>query len=81
MLGYSNIDNQGIAGIEKWIDTHETERSGGAGFSFRSNELEPVKLSIDMRVTHAMRDELQKGMEKYKAKAAAGAIVDVNTAS
>ncbi len=72
VLGYSNIDNQGIAGIEKWIDTHELNDLAGAGFSFRSNELEPVKLSIDMRVTHAMRDELQKGMEKYKAKAAAG---------
>ncbi len=79
VLGYANIDNIGIAGIEKWIDTHELSDLQGAGFNFRSSELEPVKLSIDLRVTHAMRDEIGKAMVKFKAKAAAGAIVDVNT--
>jgi cell division protein FtsI (penicillin-binding protein 3) len=79
VLGYANIDNIGIAGIEKWIDTHELNDLQGAGFNFRSSEMEPVQLSIDLRVTHAMRDELQIAMAKFKAKAAAGAIVDVNT--
>ena len=38
-----------------------------------------MELSIDLRVQHALRDELQKGMAKFKAKAVAGAIMDVNT--
>jgi cell division protein FtsI (penicillin-binding protein 3) len=79
VLGFANIDNVGIAGIEQWIDQHELNDLKGAGFNFRSSELEPVMLSIDVRVTHAMRDELAKAMEKFKAKAAAGTIVDVNT--
>jgi cell division protein FtsI (penicillin-binding protein 3) len=79
VLGYANIDNIGIAGIEKWIDNHELSDLQGAGFNFRSSEMEPIRLSLDIRVTHAMRDELQKGMEKFKAKAAAGTIIDVNT--
>jgi cell division protein FtsI (penicillin-binding protein 3) len=79
VLGYANIDNIGIAGIEKWIDNHELSDLQGAGFNFRSSEMQPIRLSLDIRVTHAMRDELQKGMEKFKAKAAAGTIIDVNT--
>ena len=51
----------------------------GAGFNITSADLKPVELSIDLRVQHALRDELQKGMAKFKAKAVAGAIMDVNT--
>ena len=36
-----------------------------------STDLKPVQLSIDLRVQHAMRDELVKGMEHFRAKAAA----------
>ncbi len=38
-----------------------------------------MRLSIDLNATHALRDELVAGMDKFKAKAAAGAILDVNT--
>ena len=80
VLGYTDKDNKGIAGIEKYIDTRGLNALNGLGFGVsRSAELNPVQLSIDMRVTHAMREELQKAFDKYKAKAAAGAIVNVNT--
>ncbi len=34
VLGVANIDNVGIAGMEKWIDTPRTGRSQGCGFQF-----------------------------------------------
>ena len=50
-----------------------------AGFRLDPADLKPVRLSIDLRVTHAIRDELEKGIERFKAKAGAAAILDVNT--
>ena len=38
-----------------------------------------MRLSLDLKATHALRDELEAGLEKYQAKAGAGAIIDVNT--
>jgi cell division protein FtsI (penicillin-binding protein 3) len=79
VLGFANIDNIGIAGIEKHIDQQGLTDPTGAGLNATSRELKPVHLSIDLRVQHALRDELAAGMAKYKAKAAAGSIIDVNT--
>lgn len=79
VLGFASVDNVGIAGIEKYIDGQGLQDLKGAGFSMQAADLKPVQLSLDLRVQHAMRDELAKGIEKYKAKAAAGLIVDVNT--
>lgn len=79
VLGFANVDNQGIAGIEKWIDGQGLNDLKGAGFGGKSMDLKPVQLSIDMRVTHAMREELVAAMKKFKAKAAGGMIMDVNT--
>ena len=41
--------------------------------------LEPVKLSLDLRVQHVVRDELVQAMGRYKAIAAIGIVLDVNT--
>jgi cell division protein FtsI (penicillin-binding protein 3) len=79
VLGFANIDNVGIAGMEKYIDGQGLQDLNGAGFNIDSTDLEPVQLSLDLRVQHALRDELEKGMIKFKAKATAGAILDVNT--
>jgi len=79
ILGFANVDNVGIAGIEKYIDSMGLQDLNGAGFNISAADLKPVQLSIDLRVQHALRDELMKGMTKYKAKATAGAILDVNT--
>jgi cell division protein FtsI (penicillin-binding protein 3) len=40
---------------------------------------EPVELAVDLRVQHAMRDELIKARTHFKAKAAAGLLTDVRT--
>lgn len=79
VLGFANVDNVGIAGIEKYIDGQGLNDLKGMGFGTKQMELKPVSLSIDMRVTHAMRLELVEAMKKFKAKAAGGIIMDVNT--
>jgi cell division protein FtsI (penicillin-binding protein 3) len=78
LIGLVNIDNQGIAGIEKWLDTNGLADLHRAGFA--TDRLQrPVELSIDLRVEHALRDELLKAKEKYKAKAASGLVSNVRT--
>jgi cell division protein FtsI (penicillin-binding protein 3) len=79
VLGFANIDNIGIAGIEKYIDQKGLIDPTGAGINATSKELKPVQVSIDLRVQHALRDELAIGMARFKAKAAAGSILDVTT--
>jgi cell division protein FtsI (penicillin-binding protein 3) len=78
LIGLVNIDNQGIAGMEKWLDNNGLADLHRAGFA--TDRLQrPVELSIDLRVEHALRDELLKAKEKYKAKAASGLVSNVRT--
>ena len=79
VLGSVNLDNVGIAGIEKYIDGQGLADLTMAGFARQSTDLKPIQLSIDLKVQHALRDEIAKGIEKYKAKAGAGMILDVTT--
>jgi cell division protein FtsI (penicillin-binding protein 3) len=79
VLGFTNVDNAGIAGIEKYIDGQGLGDLRGAGFNLAQENLRPVSLSLDIRATHAVRDELEKGIAHFKAKAGAAAIMDVNT--
>ena len=78
LIGLVNIDNQGIAGMEKWLDTNGLADLHRAGFA--TDRLQrPVELSVDLRVEHALRDELLKAKEKFHAKAASGLVTNVNT--
>jgi cell division protein FtsI (penicillin-binding protein 3) len=78
LIGHVNIDNQGIAGIEKWLDGHGLQALHLAGLA--TDRLQkPVELAVDLRVQHALRDELIFAAQKYKVKAAAGLVVDCNT--
>ena len=79
VLGFASIDNVGIAGMEKYIDRSGLQDLAGAGFAREATDLKPVQLSIDLRVQHAMRDELAKGMAHFRALAAASMLIDVNT--
>ncbi|MGV6874434.1 peptidoglycan D,D-transpeptidase FtsI family protein [Pseudochelatococcus sp. B33] len=79
VLGFANVDNEGIAGIEKYMDNQGLKALAGYGFARSADDLEPVQLSLDLRATAAARDELMKGMAYFKAKAAASLILDVNT--
>jgi cell division protein FtsI (penicillin-binding protein 3) len=77
-IGHVNIDNQGIAGIEKWLDGQGLAALHMAGLTTDQVQ-SPVKLAVDLRVQFALREELVAAREKYKAIAAAGIIADVNT--
>jgi cell division protein FtsI (penicillin-binding protein 3) len=78
LLGHVNIDNQGIAGIEKWLDGRGLADLHMAGLA--TDRLQkPVELAVDLRVQHAMRDELIAAREKFKAIAVAGILTDVRT--
>ncbi|WP_062012100.1 penicillin-binding protein 2 [Aureimonas sp. AU4] len=78
VLGAVNIDNQGIAGMEKYVDDSGFRALQSSGFA-SNGDLEPVKLSLDLRVQHIVRDELVAGVERYKAIAAGGLVMDVET--
>src|SRR3979411_2411045 len=78
LIGLVNIDNQGIAGMEKWLANNGLVGLDRAGLATHRLQ-KPVELSIDLRVEHALRDELMKAKEKFKAKAASGLISNVNT--
>jgi len=78
VIGHVNIDNQGIAGMEKWLDGHGLAALHMAGLA--TDRLQnPVQLAVDLRVQHALRDELVAAHTKFKTLAAAGLVLDVRT--
>src|SRR5271170_4238573 len=79
VLGYVDKDNIGIAGMEKYLDDQSLTDPHVAGFNVDPTSLKPVRLSLDLKAAHALRDELQWGLIRFRAKAAAGAIMNVNT--
>jgi len=80
IVGAVNVDNQGIAGIEKYIDDQGLAELQAFGFANGNGlNLEPVRLSIDLRVQHILRDELASMMARHTAEAAAGIIFDIHT--
>src|SRR6266700_586522 len=78
LLGHVNIDNQGTAGIEKWLDSRGLADLHLAGLA--TDRLQkPIELAVDLRVQHALRDELVAARARFKAVAAAGLLTDVRT--
>jgi cell division protein FtsI (penicillin-binding protein 3) len=67
ILGLTDIDGNGIAGIEKYFASSLIK--GG----------ESLQLSIDVRVQNMLRQELSLAMEEFQALGAAGVVLDVNT--
>jgi cell division protein FtsI (penicillin-binding protein 3) len=78
LIGHVNIDNEGIAGIEKWLDGQGLDALHMAGLA--TDRLQtPVQLAVDLRVQHALRDELVAARTKFSALAAAGLVLNVRT--
>lgn len=75
VVGHVDADNRGVAGMEKFVDleARKGRHRDAAG------QPEPVRLSVDLRVQHVMRDELASAMKKYQATAAGGVVLDVET--
>ncbi len=66
ILGYTNIDNLGLAGIEKSLHKRLTESS------------KPLQLSIDIGIQDTIREELLAAVEEFQAKGASAILMDVN---
>lgn len=78
ILGAVNRDNQGIAGFEQHLDGENVALLQDLGLA-RDRDLAPVRTSIDLRVQHVLHAQLADAIVRYKALAAAGAILDVRT--
>lgn len=78
ILGSTNVDNQGIAGIERHMDSESVALLQELGLA-RGNALTPVELSVDMRVQHVLHEQLTDAMTRYQAIAAAGVMLDIHT--
>jgi cell division protein FtsI (penicillin-binding protein 3) len=67
VVGFSDVDNRGLAGVEQAFDERlKTER-------------EPLKLSIDVRAQHVLREEIQRTIDDFKAIGGMGVLLDVRT--
>ncbi len=67
LLGSTNIDNQGIAGIEKQMDERLTQSDI------------PLTLTIDAGLQDTIREELKAAVSKFKAEGAAAIVMDVRS--
>ena len=66
-VGYTNIDNIGQVGIEKFMHKRLTESS------------KPLQLTLDIGIQDAIREELTAALKKYEAAGASAILMDVNT--
>src|SRR6476660_2620387 len=70
VLGFTDIDGHGAAGIERAFDKQLSDTSSRG---------EPVTLSIDSRIQQALEHELGSAMSQFSAIGAAGVVMDVHT--
>jgi cell division protein FtsI (penicillin-binding protein 3) len=78
IVGLTNIDNQGISGLEKYVDDQGLADLQANGLA-DPKDLKPIKLSVDLRVQHIVRDEVLQGMQRYHAIAAGAVVLNVKT--
>lgn len=67
VLGYSGVDREGLAGVEKYFDAQL--KQGQA----------PLKLSIDVRVQHIVYDEMTKAIEEFQAEGGNAMVMDLES--
>ncbi len=76
LVGHVDIDNKGMAGVERHIDEHVgVEAVQGTRPSGRA----PLRLSIDLGVQHTLEEELRDAARLSRASGAAGTIIDART--
>jgi cell division protein FtsI (penicillin-binding protein 3) len=77
-VGYVDVDTKGIAGIEKYLDNAGAIYTASLAEPSRPMSA-PAQLAMDVRVQHALVDELQKAIVKFKAAAGGGIVLDIET--
>jgi cell division protein FtsI (penicillin-binding protein 3) len=70
VVGLVDVDNKGLAGIEKFIDDNP---------QLTMSDDQAVTISLDLGAQHVMREELSSAIKVYHAKAAAGIVMDVHS--
>ncbi|WP_052034240.1 penicillin-binding protein 2 [Rhizobium sp. AP16] len=78
ILGYVDIDNHGVAGIEKYLDGQGLSDLTSAGMTSRDS-LQPVHLSIDLRVQNIVHNVVSDAIGQYQAQSAGAVILDIHT--
>ena len=70
VIGYTDIDGHGVAGMERAYDE---------SLSDRATRSQPLMLSIDSRLQQALEHELLDAMTTFSALGAAGVVMDIHT--
>jgi cell division protein FtsI (penicillin-binding protein 3) len=78
VLGYVDLDSQGIAGIEKYLDDQGALYTASLADPERQ-EAYPAQISIDIRVQHVLADEIGQAITKFKALAGGAVVLDTDT--
>lgn len=78
VVGYVDLDTKGIAGIEKYLDDQGALYTASLAEP-AEHRTQPAQMSIDIRVQAAMIDEISQAIEKFKAIAGGGIVMDINT--
>ncbi|HML92495.1 penicillin-binding protein 2 [Methyloceanibacter sp.] len=76
VVGLVDVDNRGLAGIEKFIDNNPQLTMMNPQTDSGD---ETVAVSLDIGVQHVLREELRNAMKLYEAKAASGIVMNVHT--
>ena len=78
VVGHVNIDNRGVAGMERYVDSQGLADLAAVGMT-SDQPLEPVRLSIDLRVQSIVREVIYSSIDKYQAVGAGAVVLDVHT--
>lgn len=78
ILGFVNIDNRGAAGMERFMDNQGLADLTALGMTSDA-PLEPMRLSIDLRVQAILHEVLVNAMAKYESLGAGAVVLNVHT--
>jgi cell division protein FtsI (penicillin-binding protein 3) len=78
IVGHVNIDNRGVAGMERYVDSQGLADLTALGMT-TDQPLEPVKLSIDLRVQAILREVIYSWISQTQAIGAGAVVLDVHT--
>lgn len=67
ILGYTDVDNRGLAGVERYFNDALQDTN------------QRLRLSVDMRLQHIVRESLLAAVERHGAKGASGLIMNIRT--
>lgn len=67
VVGFTDVDNKGLSGIERSFDSQLTQSS------------DALKLSIDIRIQHIVKQELSAAIKDFSAIGGMGLVLDVRT--